>query len=232
MRCRLSLALLSLTLAACTTPQHNTREVIHRTDSRFFLRELCQPKSTAPLPREQVTGLEELPAALRDRVLADLPVEAVGSRPFMQCQDVAARLLEDRLHALCWPEALVTHQNGTGTAGAPAAQPRLNVQLGARYQVDTIWVVQGKNATVPPARITHAAKSALPKDKACTARTLEDIQASVSRLGTFQRVLVVPGPPDSEKKTVPVVVDISETAPATQKTQATPKTQEPGRNSK
>ena len=209
---RTALAAFSLSLAACTTPQHNTREVLQRADTRFFIREQCQPKSTASLSPAQVSGLDELPAALRDRLLADLPVEAAGSRPFIQCQDVAARLLEDRLHALCWPEARVTWQASTGTP-APAAQPRLNVQLGASYQVDAIWVVQGKNATVPAARIIKAAQSALPKDRACTARTFEDIRAQVSKLGTFHQVLVVPGPPTEQKK-VPVVVDISEKPPA------------------
>jgi hypothetical protein len=220
---RTFLAVFSLTLAACAT-QGNTREVLRRADTRFFVREQCQPKGTASLARDQVTGLDELPGSLRDRVLSDLPVEAVGSRPFMQCQDVAARLLEDRLHALCWPEARVVPQ------GAPAAttpvQPRLSVQLGARYQVDAIWVVQGKNATVSSARVIKAAKGALPKDKACTARTLEDIRSRVSELGTFHRVLVVPGPPFGEQKKVPVVVDISEKAPTP------PKAQEPGRDKK
>lgn len=212
---RAALAAFGLSLAACTTPLHNTREVLHRSDTRFFIREQCQPKSTASLSRAQVSGLDELPATLRDRLLADLPLEAAGSRPFIQCQDVAARLLEERLHALCWPEARVTWQAETAAgASAPASQPRLSVQLGARYQVDAIWVVQRKNATVPASRIIKAAQSALPKDKACTARTFEDIHAQVSKLGTFHRVLVVPGPPPGgEQKKVPVVVDISEKPP-------------------
>ncbi|MCY1079765.1 hypothetical protein [Archangium lansingense] len=211
---RTALAAFSLSLAACSTPQHNTREVLQRTDTRFFIREQCQPKSTASLSQAQVTGLDELPASLRDRLLADLPVEATGSRPFIQCQDVAARLLEDRLHALCWPEARVTWQPETGTV-TPPPQPRLSVQLGTRYQVDAIWVVQGKNATVPASRIIKAAQSALPKDRACTARTFEDIRTQVSKLGTFHRVLVAPGPPGSEHK-VPVVIDISEKTPVPQ----------------
>ena len=213
---RAALAAFGLSLAACTTPLHNTREVLHRSDTRFFIREQCQPKSTAALSRAQVSGLDELPAALRDRLLADLPLEASGSRPFIQCQDVAARLLEERLHALCWPEARVTWQADKAPgASASAAQPRLSVQLGARYQVDAIWVVQRKNATVPASRIIKAAQSAIPKDKACTARTFEDIHAQVSKLGTFHRVLVVPGPPPGgEQKKVPVVVDISEKPPA------------------
>ncbi|HEX8440564.1 hypothetical protein [Archangium sp.] len=202
---RTFLAIFSLTLAACASQQGNTREVLRRADTRFFVREQCQPKGTASLARGQVTGLDELPGSLRARVLADLPVEAVGSRPFMQCQDVAARLLEDRLHALCWPEARVVPQGPPGT---------LNVQLGARYQVDAIWVVQGKNPKVSSARIIKEAKSALPKDKACTARTLEDIRSRVSELGTFHRVLVVPGPPIGDQKKVPVVVDISQKVPA------------------
>ncbi len=222
---RTFLALLGLTLAACATQQGNTREVLHRADTRFFVREQCQPKGTASLARAQVTGLDELPGSLRARVLADLPVEAVGSRPFMQCQDVAARLLEDRLHSLCWPEARVTAQAAPGT-GAPASQPRLSVQLGSRYQIDSIWVVKGKNTKVSSARIIQAAKSALPEDKACTARTLEDIRSRISELGTFHRVLVVPGPPLGEQKKVPVVVDISEKAPPP------PKAQEPAKDKK
>lgn len=210
---RTVLAAFSLSLAACTTPQHNTRAVLQRADTRFFIREQCQPKSTASFSRDQVSGLDELPAALRERLLADLPVEATGSRPFIQCQDVAARLLEDRLHALCWPEARVTWQADTVTTPS-ASQSRLTVQLGARYQVDAIWVVQRKNATVPAARIIKAAQSAIPKDRTCTARTFEDIHAQVSKLGTFHRVLVVPGPPGGEQKKVPVVVDISEKPPA------------------
>ncbi len=146
------LAILGLTLAACATQQGNTREVLQRADTRFFVREQCQPKGTASLARDQVTGLDELPGSLRDRVLSDLPLEAIGSRPFMQCQDVAARLLEDRLHALCWPEARVTSQAAPATK-APAtnapAQPRLNVQLGARYQIDAIWVVRARTRRCP-----------------------------------------------------------------------------------
>jgi hypothetical protein len=211
---RTALAAFCLSLAACATPQHNTREVLQRADTRFFIREQCQPKTTASFPRDHVSGLDELPSALRDRLLADLPMEASGSRPFIQCQDVAARLLEDRLHALCWPEARVTWQADPATTPS-ASQPRLTVQLGARYLVDDIWVVQRKNATVPASRIIKAARSALPKDRACTARTFEDIRAQVSKLGTFHRVLVVPGPPPGgEQKKVPVVVDISEKPPA------------------
>ncbi|QRO00361.1 hypothetical protein JRI60_15675 [Archangium violaceum] len=219
---RTSVALFSLTLAACATSQQgNTRQVMERVDKRFLTREQCQPTRTASLAHEQVSGLDELPRSLRDRLLADLPLEAVGSTKSAQCQEAAARLLEDRLRALCWMEARVTLQGDTA-AGAPAPLPRLNVQLGSSYQVDTIiWVTLDRNATVSPARVIETAKSALPKDKACTVRTLEDIRASVSKLGTFHQVLVEPGPPNTENKTVPVVVNINEKDPAP------PKTQEP-----
>jgi hypothetical protein len=215
---RTSIALFSLTLSACATSQQgNTRQVMERVDKRFLTQEQCQPTRTAALAHEQVTGLDALPRSLRDRLLAELPLEATGSTKSSRCQETAARLLEDRLHALCWMDAHVTL----------ASQSRLSVQLGAPYQVDTIiWVTLDRNATVSPARVIEAAKSALPKDKACTARTLEGIRASVSKLGTFHQVLVEPGPPNSENKTVPVVVNISETAPAT------PKEQEPGRGTK
>jgi hypothetical protein len=215
---RTSVALFSLTLAACATPkQANTGQVMERVDKRFLTQEQCRPTRTASLTHEQVTGLDELPRALRDRLLADLPLEAAGSTKSARCQEAAARLLEDRLHALCWMDAHVTL----------ASQSRLSVQLGAPYQVDTIiWVTLDRNATVSPARVIEAAKSALPKDKACTARTLEDIRTRVSTLGTFHQVLVEPGPPNRGNKTVPVVVNISETA------SATPKAQEPGRGTK
>ncbi|WP_257454032.1 BamA/TamA family outer membrane protein [Archangium lipolyticum] len=217
---RTSLALFSLTLSACsTTQQGNTRQVMERVDKRFLTREQCQPTRTASLAHDQVSGLDGLPRSLRDRLLAELPLEAVGSTKSAQCQEAAARLLEDRLRGLCWMEARVMLQ---GEASSPAAQPRLNVQLGAPYQVDTIiWVTLDRNATVSPDRVIETARSALPKDKACTVRTLEDIRASVSKLGTFHQVLVEPGPPNTENKTVPVVVNINEKAPAT------PKAQEP-----
>ncbi|QRK04531.1 hypothetical protein JQX13_30270 [Archangium violaceum] len=202
-------ALLGLTLAACATQQHNTREVLQRVDNRFFRQEQCKPTSTGSLTREQVTGLDELPSALRESVLANLPLQAEGSTERVRCEDVAARLLEKRLHSLCWVEARVT------------AQPQLSVQLGARYQVGTIiWVTQEKDAKVPPARIIEAAKSALPKDKACTTKTLEKIREQVSKLGSFHQVLVESGPADSEQKQVTLLIDVKETAPAPPKEQA------------
>jgi hypothetical protein len=217
---RLSLAFLCLMLAACASRQANTREVLPRVDNSFFDREPCKPTSTASLSSKQVTGLDALPAAVRYRVLDNLPLQAVGSTERAKCQDLAARLLEDRLRALCWLEARVTGEAGTGT---PAAQPRLNVQLGAPYQVDTIiWVSENKNAKVAPTRVIEAAKSALPKDNACTASTLEDIRARVARLGDFQQVVVMPGPADRQQKKVTLVVDIKEETPPAPATPATP----------
>ncbi|WNG35137.1 hypothetical protein F0U61_16850 [Archangium violaceum] len=201
--------LLGFTLAACATQQHNTREVLQRVDNRFFIQEPCKPTSTGSLTREQVTGLDELSSSLRERVLANLPLQAAGSTERVRCEDVAARLLEKRLQSLCWVEARVT------------AQPQLSVQLGARYQVGTIiWVTQEKDAKVPPARIIEAAKSALPKDKACTPKTLENIRERVSKLGNFHQVLVEPGPADSEQKQVTLLIDVKETAPTPPKQQA------------
>ncbi|WNG45607.1 hypothetical protein F0U60_16995 [Archangium minus] len=201
--------LLGFTLAACATQQNNTREVLQRVDNRFFIQEPCKPTSTGSLTREQVTGLDELSSSLRERVLANLPLQAAGSTERVRCEDVAARLLEKRLQSLCWVEARVT------------AQPQLSVQLGARYQVGTIiWVTQEKDAKVPPARIIEAAKSALPKDKACTPKTLENIREQVSKLGNFHQVLVEPGPADSEQKQVTLLIDVKETAPTPPKQQA------------
>ncbi len=206
-------------LAACASRQANTREVLPRVDNSFFVREPCKPTSTASLSPKQVTGLDELPASVRNRVLDNLPLQAVGSTERVKCQDTAARLLEDRLRALCWLEARVTGEAG----GPPAAQPRLNVQLGARYQVDTIiWVSENKNVKVSPTRVIEAAKSALPKDNACTASTLEDIRSRVARLGDFQQVVVMPGPADRQQKKVTLVVDIKEETPPAPATPAPP----------
>lgn len=209
------LPLLGLMLAACATQQHNTREVLQRVDSSFFLREQCKPTSTGSLTPKQVTGLDELSSSLRERVLENLPLQAVGSTEKARCEDVAARLLEDRLHSLCWVEARVTRQ-AEASSSAPAAQPRWNVQLGAHYQVGTIiWVTPEKEAKVSPARVIEAAKSALPKDKACTAKTLEKIRERVSQLGNFHQVRVMSGPPDSgDQKQVTLIIDITEKAPA------------------
>jgi hypothetical protein len=202
-------------LAACATRQHNTREVLQRVDSSFFLREQCKPTSTGSLAPKQVTGLDELPSSVRERVLENLPLQAVGSTEKARCEDISARLLEDRLHSLCWAEARVARQGGTG-AGSTTAQPQLSVQLGARYQIGTIiWVTPEKEAKVPPARVIEAAKSALPKDRACTAKTLEKIRERVSELGNFHQVRVMSGPPDSgDQKQVTLIIDITEKAPA------------------
>lgn len=199
------LPLLGLMLAACATQQHNTREVLQRVDSSFFLKEQCKTTSMGSLAKKQVTGLDELPASVRERVLENLPLQAVGSTEKSRCEDTAARLLEDRVRSLCWPEAHVARQ-GDG----------LSVQLGARYRVGTIiWVTPEKAATVSPARVIEAAKSALPKDKACTAKTLENIRERVSKLGNFHQVRVMSGPPDSgDQKQLTLTIDITEKAPA------------------
>lgn len=192
-------------LAACATRQHNTREVLQRVDSSFFLREQCKTTSMGALSKKQVTGLDELPSSVRERVLENLPLQAVGSTEKSRCEDTAARLLEDRLHSLCWPEARVARQ-GDG----------LSVQLGARYQIGTIiWVTPEKAATVAPARVIEAAKGALPENKACTAKTLEKIRDRVSQLGKFHQVRVMSGPPDSgDQKQLTLIIDITEKAPA------------------
>jgi hypothetical protein len=207
------IALFALTLAACATtrPRANTHSLLHRVDSSFFLQAQCQPTRTASLTPEQVTGLDELPAALRTRVLTALPMQAVGMTKRAQCQDVTAQLLESRLRALCWREATVTRQ---ADAGPSTPLPRLAVQLGGRTQVGKILIVHDRDLKLPPARIIQTAESALPKDRACTAGTLDDIRERVSKLGTFDEVLVSAGIPDSGEKNVPVVIDIRGKAPA------------------
>ncbi|HEX8824772.1 MAG TPA: hypothetical protein VF794_32935 [Archangium sp.] len=223
---RSTLVFLGLALSACAS-QHNTREVLPRVDNSFFLREQCKPTRTASLSPKQVTGLDELPSSLRHRLLESLPLQAVGDTERAKCQDLAARLLEDRLRALCWMEARVTRQGDAGT-GTPAAPPRLSVQLGTRYQVGTIiWVSENKDPKVSPARVIEEANRALPKDKACTVRTLEDIWARVARLGDFGQVLVVPGPADPQQKTVTLVVDIKQKEPAPGNAGTPPGTQNP-----
>lgn len=209
------LALFALTLAACATtrPRANTHSLINRVDSSFFLQAQCQPTSTATLNPEQVTGLDELPAPLRTRVLTALPTQAVGMTKRAQCQDVTAQLLESRLRALCWREATVTRQADSGT-GPSASLPRLAVQLGGRTQVGKILVVHDRELKLPAASIIQTAESALPKDRACTAGTLDDIRERVSKLGTFDEVLVSAGIPDAGEKNVPVVIDIRGKAPA------------------
>jgi hypothetical protein len=209
---RAILALFGLLLAACaTSPRANTHSLLNRVDSGFFLQAQCQPTSKASLSGQQVTGLDELPAALRARVLAELPLQAIGSTKQAQCQDVTAQLLESRLRALCWREATVTRQ-GDGGTGSSTPLPRLAVQLGARHQIGKILVVHDTELKMPPERIIQAAESALPKDRACTASTLDDIRERVSRLGAFHEILVSAGAPDSGEKRVPVVVDIREKA--------------------
>lgn len=88
------------------------------------------------------------------------------------------------------------------------------MQLGARYQVGELLVVHDKELKPPPARIIQAAERALPRDRVCTASTLDDLRERVSGLGTFHEVLVSAGTPDSGEKKVPVVIDLREKAPA------------------
>jgi hypothetical protein len=212
-----SLAFLGLTLAACATGTQygNTRLVFERVNHVYSQQEQCQPTRTASLSQDQVTGLDELPVELRDQVLAEFPVQAVGRTEWTQCQDVATRILEERLRRLCWVEARVTPQGDAGT-GAPDALPRLSVQLGAPYQVGHIFVSTGEGSTLSPARVIKAARSAIPKDNVCTASMLEDIRARVAELGTFHEVHVAHGPLDNETKKVPLVVNVQEKAPAPQ----------------
>ncbi|WNG35132.1 hypothetical protein F0U61_16825 [Archangium violaceum] len=206
------LAVLGLALAASATGTQlgNTRLVLERVNTTFFIQRQCQPTSTASLAPNQVTGLDELPAALRHLVLADLPAQAVGSSELAECQDLAAQLVESRLRALCWPEARVTSQGDTAT-GVATALPRLSVQLGAPSRIGSIFVSFGGNPKVSPGRIVQAANSALPQDRACTVSTIEEMRSRVSKLGTFHQVKVVKGPPDErEKNKVPLIIDVAE----------------------
>ncbi|QRK04530.1 hypothetical protein JQX13_30265 [Archangium violaceum] len=141
-------------------------------------------------------------------MLADLPVQAVGSSELSECQELAAQLVESRLRALCWPEARVTSQGDTATG---AALPRLSIQLGTPYRIGSIFVSVDENPKVSPVRITQAAKSALTQDRACTVSTLEEMRSRVSKLGTFHRVKVVTGAPDErEKYKVPLIIYVAE----------------------
>jgi hypothetical protein len=207
------LSFLGVVLAACATPSESTlpdarhgdlRLTLQRVDERFFLGQQCQPTRLGTLSPEEVTGLDELPASVRGQVLENLPLEATGLTEFAECEDAAARLLQSRLHALCWPEVRVT----------PGTKTRLSVRLGERYRLGHIFVATEAAPKTSPKRILQAAKSAIPADGLCTESTLADMRARVSQLGTFHEVAVVPGTPQEGEKKVPVVIDIREQAPA------------------
>jgi hypothetical protein len=210
---RVFCVLLTLALAPhAGARQSYTRQVVRGIDRTLSgsLSSQCQATSTDSLSPAQVTGLAELPGAIRGELLKNLPLQVIGSSEHEKCLDEAAELLTARLRALCWMEASVTWTSDS-QAGSPVSKLRFHVNLGARYQVGTIFIATDAKARTAPRLIIEEAQSALPANRACTASTLEDIWERVSRLESFREVWVSPGAPTGKgKRVVPLIIDVQE----------------------
>lgn len=203
-------ALLTIVLASQAGAQEsNTRQVVRSIDRSISLSWSlqCQATRTDSLSHAQVTGLEELPVAIRGELLKNLPLQVTGRSEHEPCLDAAAAILEARLGALCWKEASVTW-TGDAQAGSAVSKLRFRVNLGPRYQVGKIFIATDAKPRTSPKLIIEEAQSALPSNRACTASTLEGMWERVSRLESFHQVRVGLGAPKG--RVVPVVIDVRE----------------------
>ncbi len=155
-----------------------------------------------------VTGLEEVSAEHRARVLDELPL-AEGN-VFREDQwDTTKELVQGRLRELGYAEAEVGGEVRVDLA-TQGAQVDLRVQSGPRYRFGNIFVATEANPQVNPKRIIEQAQGALRKGDWFSESALAEAQARVFRMGVFGAVKVNRGAPDREARTVPVVVDVRE----------------------
>jgi hypothetical protein len=172
--------------------------------------EACRPQEPVSLTQAEVTGLEELPAPLRDCVLAGLPSLRAAGADSPECSKGLGRALELRLSNLGWVDSEVLPA-AAPEAGSPSA-PHLAARLSQRYRLGRVFIARGLDATISSERIIQEAKRVIAENPWATQANLEEIRRRVVRLGKFQQVRVKRGALDREEpeKGVPVVIDIQE----------------------
>ncbi len=170
----------------------------------------CRPREPVFLSQAEVSGLEELPAPLRECVLEGLPSLRTDGADSAECAQGVGRVLEFRLARLGWvdSEALPA---AASEAGAPSA-PLLAVRLSQRYRLGRIFVARSPDSTVSQERVIQEARRVIDKNPWATQANLEEIRVRIARLGKFQRVRVNRGAHDRHEpeKGVPVAIDIHE----------------------
>jgi hypothetical protein len=166
--------------------------------------ETCLPTEKAPGPA--VSGLEPLPAPLRECVLTSLPVETSAGAP-TACLKGAAQVLQGRLRQLGWLEAEVLPATGQ----LDVSEAQLHVQLRSRYQVGVLRVEHSEGAGfVDPSKILVKARAAVPEGSWYTSGALAEIHARVFQMKKFRSVWVYGGEPDYRNKIIPVIIDVWE----------------------
>ncbi len=157
-----------------------------------------------------VVGLEALTPDMRTKVLDGLPL-AIGDVFLEDSWAKTKTLLGFRVRELGFAEAVVT---GEALVDADAARVELALTIvpGPRYKFGKIFVATDPGAQVPPKLIATVAGPDVPPDLYFSESAMNDAQSRVFQMGVFAGVKVNRGAPDRDALTVPVVIDVRETA--------------------
>jgi translocation and assembly module TamA len=157
-----------------------------------------------------ITGLEQVPAEVLAKVMADPPV-VVGEIFLEERWQTMKGLLLQRLREAGFAEAVI---EGDAEVDVEAAKvdATLTVQTGRRYRFGKIFVATDPGAAVPAKLIADVASGAVTEGAYFSDTAMQEAQARLLQMGVFGAVKVNRGAPDAEEGTVPVVVDIKEAA--------------------
>jgi translocation and assembly module TamA len=183
-------------------------EVIPTGKDNVKLRVRIDEGAPTLLSELRVEGLDALPADLREKVLAKLPL-ALG-KVFLEEHWLEEKAqLAQRLREGGYAEAAVTGEVQVDLA-TRTAKVRLVAAPGVRYRFGKVVVATDANAQVAAARIIERVSGAATPGDWYNEAALAEAQARVFQFGVFSAVKVNRGAPDREEGTVPIVVDVRE----------------------
>lgn len=155
-----------------------------------------------------ITGLDDLPADLRAKVLEDLPVQQ--GQPFLEDQwETSKSLLGSRLRELGFAEVTLVGE-ALVHADEATVEATLNITTGTRFHFGEVFVATDARAQIPGKLIKDVALPDLLPTQFYSDSALQLAQNHVQQMGVFGGVKVNRGAPDHGDNTVPVIVDVRE----------------------
>lgn len=181
-------------------------EVENMAAGRVHVRFFVEEGPPARLASVLVTGMDELPADVRRRVLSRNPLEA-GARWTESAHQDFERQIVSRLDAEGYATARVEARVEVERDRAEAIAI-YEVAPGERYRIGSIHVVG--NLLVPDHRILAAIHRVVEEGDRYDPERLNEAQAEVFDLGVFTTANVRLGQPNPETATVPVIATVRE----------------------
>ena len=154
----------------------------------------------------ELTGIESLPAAFRDRLQGGLPL-APGAVFTDQAYRAAKAAVLVRLHDDAFAEAQIQGRANVDKL-AHAVDITFAITPGGHY-VYKDFVIRG-NSRVPINRIQRELDGVMKKGGDFQSSDLDEAQRRIYALGVFSNAQVEPGAPDLDAGSLPIVVEVTE----------------------